>query len=133
VRLSLAAALSLLLLGSCAGVRSSTETVSDGGTTTPVPAEPTVVKITTQGASPQVLHIFTRDAATFVNEDDRPHDIRSDPRQNADSRCSTVGVGLLQPGETKLAALQPSGIACFYRDEREPDNPALQGYVLAHY
>ncbi len=89
--------------------------------------------ITAQGASPQVLHIFSRDVATFVNSDGRPHEIRSDLRRSADVRCATVGVGLLQPGETRKAELQPSGVPCFYRDERDPDNPALQGYVLAHY
>jgi hypothetical protein len=91
------------------------------------------VTITAAGASPRELHIFARDVATFVNNGNRQHEIRSDPRQNADARCATVGVGVLMPGESRKAELQPSGVPCFYRDEREPSNPALQGYVLTHY
>ena len=89
--------------------------------------------LTRGGASPRELHIYARDVATFVNSDDRPHDIREDARLNGDARCGTVGVGLLMPGESKKAQLQPSGVVCYYRDERDPANPALQGYVLVHY
>ena len=101
--------------------------------TNPPTDQPPIVTITSSGASPRELHIFARDVATFVNSDERPHEIRSDPSQNNDARCATVGVGLLQPGESRKTELQPSGIVCFYRDEREPANAALQGYVLAHY
>lgn len=92
-----------------------------------------MITITVSGASPRELHIFARDVATFVNSDDRPHDMRSDAPRNNDTRCATVGVGLLMPGESRRADLQPSGVVCYYRDEREPANPALQGYVLTHY
>lgn len=97
------------------------------------PDQPPIVTFTAAGASPHDLHIFARDVATFVNSDNRPHEVRSDPLQNADARCATVGVGLLMPGESRKAELQPSGVPCFFRDEREPSNPALQGYVLIHY
>ena len=99
----------------------------------PLPEVPPVVTLSRSGATPRELHIFARDAATFVNQDDRPHDMRSDTRLNNDPRCAAVGVGLLQPGETRKAQLQPTGVVCFYRDERDPDNAALQGYVLTHY
>jgi hypothetical protein len=91
------------------------------------------VTLTRAGASPRELHIYAREVVTFVNQDDRPHEMRADAAQNYDARCATVGVGVLMPGETRQAALQPSGVVCFYRDEREPQNAALQGYVLVHY
>lgn len=116
------------MLSDCGGAR--TETTSLPG---PTPDQPPIVTITSAGASPRELHIFARDVATFVNRDDRAHDMRSDSRQNNDARCSAVGVGLLMPGETRKAELQPSGVVCFYRDEREPANTTLQGYVLTHY
>ena len=101
--------------------------------TNPIPDVPPVVTLSRSGASPRELHIFARDVATFVNQDDRVHDMRADAHLNNDARCDTVGVGVLQPGESKKAQLQPSGVVCFYRDERDPDNGALQGYVLTHY
>lgn len=101
--------------------------------TNPVPDVPPIVTLTRDGASPRELHIFARDAATFVNRDDRPHEMRSDARLNPDPRCATLSVGLLMPGESLKAQLQPSGVVCFYRDERDPGNAALQGYVLTHY
>lgn len=97
------------------------------------PDVPPVVTITSAGAGPRELHIFARDVATFVNDDTRPHEMRNDQAASRDARCSTVGVGLLAPGESRKAELQPSGVPCFYRDEREPGNAALQGYVLVHY
>jgi len=101
--------------------------------TNPIPDVPPVVTLTRTGASPHELHIFARDVATFVNQDDRVHEMRADAHLNNDARCDTVSVGLLQPGESKKAQLQPSGVVCFYRDERDPNNVALQGYVLTHY
>lgn len=94
---------------------------------------PPVVTITSAGAGPRELHIYSRDVATFVNNDSRPHEIRNDLAASGDARCSSVGVGLLAPGESRNAQLQPSGVVCFYRDERDPGNPALKGYVLVHY
>jgi len=120
---------SLVLLGNCGGA--STKSVQNPTNSTP--DQPPIVTITSSGATPRELHIFARDVATFVNNDERPHEIRSDPRQNNDPRCTAVGVGLLQPGESRKAELQPSGIVCFYRDERDPANATLQGYVLTHY
>ena len=117
------------MLSNCGGASSETVTGPPAAT----PDVPPIVTITSAGASPRELHIYARDVVTFVNSDDRPHEIRADAIQNNDARCSAVGVGLLQPGESRKAELQPSGIVCFYRDEREPANAALQGYVLTHY
>jgi hypothetical protein len=116
------------MLSNCGGTSSTT-------TAPPMqaPDQPPVVTITSAGADPRELHIFAKDAATFVNHDAEPHEVRSDPTQNNDLRCTSVGVGLLLPGESRKSELQPSGIVCFYRDERDPTNFRLKGYVLAHY
>jgi hypothetical protein len=110
---------------------------STSSTTSPQPSAPPeippVVTITSTGADPRELHIYAKDVATFVNHDERAHEIRSDPAQNNDPRCDTISVGALEPGQTRKAELQPSGIVCFYRDERDPTNFRLKGYVLAHY
>jgi hypothetical protein len=116
------------LLSNCGGTSSTTTAPQ-----VQIPDVPPVVTIGSGGADPRELHIFARDVATFVNRDERPHEIRSDATQNNDPRCTTVGVGLLLPGESRKAELQPSGIVCFYRDERDPTNVRLKGYVLAHY
>jgi hypothetical protein len=97
------------------------------------PEVPPIVTITSAGAGPRELHIYSRDVATFVNNDSRSHDIRNDLAASGDTRCAIVGVGLLAPGESRQAQLQPSGVPCFYRDEGEPGNAALKGYVLVHY
>jgi hypothetical protein len=97
------------------------------------PEAPPIVTFTGTGASPTELHIYAQDVATFVNSDSRPHQVGADPRLNYDSRCSVIAVGLLNPGESRKEELQPSGIVCYYRDELDPTNAKLQGYVLVHY
>src|SRR5262245_45203268 len=79
------------------------------------PDVPPVVTITGLGADPTALHIYAKDVATFVNNDNKPHDIRPDVRLNLNNAgCNVVGVGLLNPGESrKEANLQPSGFVCY--------------------
>lgn len=123
------------LLVVCAGFWSCSGSSAGPSRTDPVqqPDVPPIVTITAAGASPTELHIYAKDVASFVNSDSRPHDIRADPRLNYDGRCGVVGVGLLNPGESRKEELQPTGIVCYYRDELDPANVKLQGYVLVHY
>ena len=124
--------LALALLLSAAGCgRVATTTAPTGGATQTTDAP--FVTLSASGAKPQVLHIFSRELATFTNNDNRVHELRADVRLNEDARCTAVGVGVLQPGESRKAELLPSGIVCYYRDEREPSNAAFQGLVLMHY
>jgi hypothetical protein len=117
------------LLQACGGSSAGPSRV----VTTEPPEGPPIVTITASGVSPRELHIYAKDVATFVNNDRVAHDMRTDLSQNLDPACDVVGVGLLQPGESRKAELQPSGIPCYYRDNRDPNNLALKGYVLAHY
>jgi hypothetical protein len=94
---------------------------------------PPVVTLTATGASPQVLHIYARDGASFVNSDARRHVVESDVTLNPDPGCAGVGVGELLPGESRKTPVLPSGIPCFYRDALDPTNEAYRGFVLTHY
>lgn len=123
------ALLAVLWSAGCGGASAGTPAAASG----PQSVDPPIVTLTSAGASPRELHIFARDVATFVNRDARPHEVVADPARNDDARCRTAFVGLLAPGESRRAELQPSGVPCFYRDERDPGNGAFQGYVLTHY
>jgi hypothetical protein len=112
----------------CAGA-----SVTQRSPTGPLPEGPPVVTLGAAGSTPTILHIYSREQATFVNEDSRSHEIVNDRALSEDPGCDGVAVGVLEPRESRKAAILPNGIACYYRDARDPGNVAFKGLVLMHY
>jgi hypothetical protein len=112
----------------CAGA-----SVTQRSPTGPLPEGPPVVTLGGAGATPTILHIYSREQATFVNDDSRSHEIVNDRALSEDPGCDGVAVGVLEPRESRKAAVLPNGIACYYRDARDPGNVAFKGLVLMHY
>jgi hypothetical protein len=117
-----------LLASGCAGASVSTRIP-----TGPSDEGPPVVTLSASGARPTILHIYSREQATFVNGDSRPHEVVNDRARSGDPGCDGVGVGVLQPAESRKAAVLPNGIVCYYRDAADPGNVQFQGFVLMHY
>jgi plastocyanin len=127
-RAAIAAWVALVVAG-CAGATVTTRNPTGSG-----PEVPPVVTLKAAGVEPTILHIFSREQATFVNNDGRPHDLVADRSRNEGvAGCDGVGVGLLQPGESRRAAVLPTGVVCYYRDAGDPQNVGFQGLVLMHY
>lgn len=117
-----------LAAAGCAGASVSTRVP-----TGPVTEEPPVVTLSAAGARPTILHIYSREQATFVNGDSRPHDIVLDRVRSPEAGCEGIGVGRLEPAESRKAAVLPNGIVCYYRDAANPQDVEFQGFVLMHY
>jgi hypothetical protein len=103
------------------------------GVATPpsTPPVPAAVKITSAGVVPPLLHLFERAGVTFANNDSRAHDVRADPG-NVDSRCTRVGVGVIQPSERRRTDELPPGLNCAYLDGADPGNGAFRGVIITH-
>ena len=107
---------------------------STGPTPSPSPLGPPVMTITAAGVDPQVLHTFdARESVTFVNADDRPHELRSDPHP-AHSECPGINGGPILPGERReiTGPSLPRFTLCFYHDESDPTNDRFRGVVVTH-
>ena len=90
------------------------------------------VKITATAVKPALLHLFNGYEATFVNQDSVPRTVGADVARSDQAGCVAVGVGLLQPGETRTSARLPGFAACYFRDEQRPADAAFQGVVVTH-
>jgi hypothetical protein len=108
---------------------------STGPSATPCPAptplvEP-VVTINAGGVSPQILHILGDTAITFVNNDTRAHEIRSDPHP-AHTECALMNLGAIPGGQSRDTPKLAPGQGCGYHAEGDPASRAFQGFVLGH-
>ena len=114
-----------------AGPGCSTPTPVAAPTPEPVQllADP-IVKITAAGLQPQVLHIASV-SITFINNDSRPHDIRSDPHP-AHSECALMNLGVIPAGATMQTASLTVGQGCSFHDDMNLGNQAFQGFALGH-
>jgi hypothetical protein len=97
----------------------------------PTPLVEPVVTIAANGVTPQVLHIAADTGITFVNQDTRAHEIRSDPHP-AHTECALMNLGALAGGQSRETAKIVSGQGCGYHAEGDPASRAFQGFVLAH-
>ena len=95
------------------------------------PAVAAVVKITSSGVVPPLLHLFQKGGVIFANNDSRTHDVRADGG-NVDSRCALVGVGVVAPSERRETVELPPGLNCAYVDGNDPANTAFRGVIVTH-
>jgi|688.fasta_scaffold40307_4 hypothetical protein len=109
-----------------------------GSPTGPSDTPKLAVTITSSGPSPMTVRGPREGAFTvqFVNQDDQPHEVRSDPHP-ADNNCTALNIGVIAPGQSKETRdLQ----GCFviigrftdrltYHDEAKLDDSRFQGTI----
>ena len=115
------------LTGACSGGGSSS------GSTPTTPSPPTsgaaTVTITNSGVSPQTLTVARGTRVTFVNNDNRPHDIESDPHPTHTDCPDLNQIGLLLAGQSRQSGALSIARSCGYHDHEQPDVKALQGTI----
>jgi plastocyanin len=116
-----------LLLGavcvaSCGGGSNSPTTPA------PNPSQPTIT-ITAAGVSPRELTVAPGTRVLFINEDQRRHDMASDPHPEHDD-CPDISVGLLTTGQRRETRNLVTTGTCGFHDHENPDNQALKGRII---
>jgi hypothetical protein len=109
----------------CGSSRSTTAPTSSAS-----PTPDGVVVISATGVNPLVLHALADYPVTFVNDDSRAHELRSDPHP-AHTDCALLNVGTIGSGQSVQTEKLPAS-GCGYHDEGDPSNRAFQGFILAH-
>ena len=119
------AAASALMMGACGGAASTTSpTPNPGGSTGGA-----TITITSGGVSPQNVTVVRGAQVTFVNNDIRVHEIRSDPHPNHGDCPEINQVGVVQPGNNRQTGNLMTVRTCGFHDHGEPSNSSLQGAI----
>jgi len=124
---SLAAA----LLVSCGGSPTSpggvTVIVRDGGAGGTSGA---TITIAGGAVSPATVTVAVGQTVTFVNNDNRPHEIASNPHPQHGT-CPSIegGLGSLAPGQTKTTRAFANSGSCGFHDHLDDTNAALRGTI----
>lgn len=124
------AALSLLV--ACGGKSSTspssvTVTVRDGGT---AGASGATITITGAGVSAKGVVVAVGQTVTFINNDNRSHEMASDPHP-AHGSCPSLeaGLGTIAAGQTKVTHAFANAGTCGYHDHLDDGNANLRGTI----
>lgn len=75
------------------------------------------------------LRMYQGSRLTFVNQDNVPHDIQSDP-PHIHTECPEIGgAGFLVPGQTKSTDPLNRLVSCGFHDHHHEDDPRYSGRV----
>ena len=98
---------------------------------TPTPAPgPATITITSTGVSPKSVTVAPGSRVTFVNNDNRAHDMESNPHPEHTDCPAINDVGFLEPRQTKQTGNLNTVRTCGYHDHDQDENTALQGSIV---
>ncbi len=120
----LACAGAAALLASCGGSGSS------GGTTTP--SQPPAATITISGGtvSPKSVTVPRGSQVQFVNNDNRSHQMTSNPHPEHTDCPELNQVGFLNAGQSRQTGNLNTARTCGFHDHDAPNTTALQGSII---
>ena len=122
------------LVASCGGSPSSpsggggvTVIVRDGG---PTGTSGATVTITNGVVNPATVTVAVGQTVTFVNNDNRAHEIASNPHPQHGT-CPSIegGLGSLAAGATRTTRAFANSGSCGYHDHLDDTNPSLRGTI----
>ena len=67
---------------------------------------------------------------TFTNNDNRAHDMQSDPHPEHTDCPPLAQVGFIQPGQSKQTGNLTATRTCGYHDHNDAENPAWKGSIV---
>jgi plastocyanin len=121
------------LIASCGG---GSPTSPGGGVTVIVRdggaggASGATVTIANGSVSPATVSVAVGQTVTFVNNDNRAHEIASNPHPQHGT-CPSIegGLGSLAPGQTRTTRAFANSGSCGYHDHLDDTNPSLRGTI----
>jgi plastocyanin len=79
---------------------------------------------------PSEVTIAVGGRVTFVNQNNRPHDITSDPLHLHTDCPAIMEVGFILPGQTKQTGPLTVARTCGFHDHMQEQNPDLRGRII---
>ena len=100
----------------------------------PTPAPPGLSATITITANntfvPSEVTVAVGGRVTFVNQNNRAHDITSDPLHLHTDCPPVIEVGFIQPGQTKQTGPLTVARTCGFHDHMQETNPDLHGRII---
>ena len=114
----------LLAAGFACGGSDSAPSGSGGTATGPT------ITITSSGVNPKTVTVAPGTQVTFVNRDNRPHFMASDPHPFHEDCPEINSVGPLNPGQQRQTGNLNTVRRCGFHDHDNPTNTGLQGSIV---
>jgi plastocyanin len=132
---ALAISLLSLVLSACSAEQSAPSAMPTSPTppvvnTPPVTLEATVTITSGNRFQPEEVRVLAGGRVTFVNQNNRAHDITSDPLHLHTDCPAIIDVGFIQPGQTKRTGVLNEARTCGYHDHMQETNPDLRGRII---
>jgi plastocyanin len=87
------------------------------------------ITITNGAVSPRTVQVSVGQSVTVVNNDNRGHEIASDPHP-AHTLCPEMNaLGSIPAGATRQTNAFPTARTCSFHDHNDPDNASLKGSI----
>jgi plastocyanin len=112
-------------LVNCGG--STPSSPSDGGGT---PTATSTVTLTSAGVSPVAISVSQGTRVLFINNDNRQHEMTSDPHPEHTDCPEINTIGFISPGQTKETGNLNTVRTCRYHDHNDPNNMRFQGRIV---
>ena len=107
-----------------------TPTTPTNPTNPTTPVATTTITITSAGVSPQRITVPIGSRVTFINNDNRPHEMNSDPHPTHGDCAAIDDVGFLAAGQTKLTGNLTAARTCGFHDHNQPNVASLTGQII---
>jgi plastocyanin len=118
------------LLAACGGSGGGPAAPGAAAPAAATPSSSFTVTITATGASPRELRVPVGARVTFVNQDNRSHQMMSDPHP-VHTDCPEVNaVGNLDRGQTKTTDMLSTQKSCGFHDNLRDGDASLRGFIL---
>jgi plastocyanin len=121
----------LMMAGACGGGSSA------GGGSTPITPSPSpapggsaTITISNNAVSPRTVTISAGQRVTFVNSDNRAHDMASDPHPEHTACPAINDVGFLQQGQSRTTGNLNTARTCGFHDHNQPSVAGLTGTIV---
>ena len=93
------------------------------------PGGANTVTITAAGLSPKSVQVTPGSRVLFINNDNQPHYIHSNPHPEATDCPELNQIGILNPGGRRETGNLVAPATCGYHDHDAPSNATFQGTV----
>lgn len=96
----------------------------------PAPTGPPTITITPSGMTPLEITIAVGQRVTFVNNDQRAHDVVGGIDPSHPDCPEIIQAGFLTPGQSRDTGIFTSARTCEYHDHTALGVPAFQGRII---